>query len=231
MPRREIDDMSDHNIVDEHVEHYIRTLLPKSTGLLGELERYAVEHLVPIVQPEIAQYLKVLIKVQRPVRILEIGTAIGYSATLMAEQMDRGVIETIELKMEMVEKASETFEKLKLYKPDVEIIQHHGDAISILEQMKGEFDMIFIDASKGHYKAFFELCMPMLKPRGLIVSDNVLYKGMVATNLYLVRRKITIVKRMRTYLDFISNHPKLDTTVLPMGDGLAISYKKEADGA
>jgi predicted O-methyltransferase YrrM len=231
MPRREIDDMSDHNIVDEHVEHYIRTLLPKSTGLLGELERYAVEHLVPIVQPEIAQYLKVLMKVQRPVRILEIGTAIGYSATLMAEQMDRGVIETIELKMEMVEKASETFEKLKLYKPDVEIIQHHGDAISILEQMKGEFDMIFIDASKGHYKAFFELCMPMLKPRGLIVSDNVLYKGMVATNLYLVRRKITIVKRMRTYLDFISNHPKLDTTVLPMGDGLAISYKKEADGA
>ncbi len=231
MPRREIDDMSDHNIVDEHVEHYIRTLLPKSTGLLGELERYAVEHLVPIVQPEIAQYLKVLMKVQRPVRILEIGTAIGYSATLMAEQMDRGVIETIELKMEMVEKASETFEKLKLYKPDVEIIQHHGDAISILEQMKGEFDMIFIDASKGHYKAFFELCMPMLKPRGLIVSDNVLYKGMVATNLYLVRRKITIVKRMRTYLDFISNHPRLDTTVLPMGDGLAISYKKEADGA
>ncbi|MDW7659818.1 MAG: O-methyltransferase [Bacillota bacterium] len=231
MPRREIDDMSDHNIVDEHVEHYIRTLLPKSTGLLGELERYAVENLVPIVQPEIAQYLKVLMKVQKPVRILEIGTAIGYSATLMAEQMDRGVIETIELKMEMVEKASETFEKLKLYKPDVEIIQHHGDAISILEQMNGEFDMIFIDASKGHYKAFFELCMPMLKPRGLIVSDNVLYKGMVATNLYLVRRKITIVKRMRTYLDFISNHPELDTTVLPMGDGLAISYKKEADGA
>ena len=223
--------MSDHNIVDEHVEHYIRTLLPKSSGLLGELESYAEEHKVPIVQPEIAQYLKVLMKVQRPARILEIGTAIGYSAALMAEQMDRGVIETIELKMEMVEKASETFEKLKLYKPDVEIIQHHGDAISVLEKMNGEFDMIFIDASKGHYKAFFELCMPMLKPRGLIVSDNVLYKGMVATNLYLVRRKITIVKRMRTYLDFISNHPKLDTTVLPMGDGMAISYKKEADGA
>lgn len=223
--------MSDHNIVDEHVEHYIRTLLPKSSGLLGELEHYADEHRVPIIQPEIAQYLKVLMKVQRPVRILEIGTAIGYSATLMAEQMDQGVIETIELKVEMVEKASETFEKLKLYKPDVEIIQHHGDAISVLEKMNGDFDMIFIDASKGHYKAFFELCMPMLKPRGLIVSDNVLYKGMVATNLYLVRRKITIVKRMRTYLDFISNHPELDTTVLPMGDGMAISYKKEADGA
>lgn len=223
--------MSDHNIVDEHVEHYIRTLLPKSSGLLGELERYAEEHKVPIVQPEIAQYLKVLMKVQKPARILEIGTAIGYSATLMAEQMDRGVIETIELKMEMVEKAGETFEKLKRYKPDVDIIQHHGDAISVLEKMSGEFDMIFIDASKGHYKAFFELCMPMLKPHGLIVSDNVLYKGMVATNLYLVRRKITIVKRMRTYLDFISNHPMLDTTVLPMGDGMAISYKREAGGA
>jgi predicted O-methyltransferase YrrM len=231
MPRRETDVMSDHNIVDEHVEHYIRTLLPKSSGLLGELERYADDHRVPIVQPEIAQYLKVLMKVHKPMRVLEIGTAIGYSATLMAEQMDKGVIETIELKKEMVTIAGETFEKLKLYKPNVDIIQHHGDAIGVLEKMDSKFDLIFIDASKGHYKAFFELCMPMLKPRGLIVSDNVLYKGMVATNLYLVRRKITIVKRMRTYLDFISNHPELDTTVLPMGDGMAISYKKEADGA
>lgn len=223
--------MSDHNIVDEHVEHYIRTLLPKSTGLLSELEHYAYEHRVPIVQPEIAQYLKVLMRIHKPIRVLEIGTAIGYSAALMAEQMKAGVIETIELKSEMVSIAGETFEKLKLYKPDVEIIQHHGDAIGVLEQMNSKFDMIFIDASKGHYKAFFELCMPMLNPQGLIVSDNVLYKGMVATNLYLVRRKITIVKRMRTYLDFISNHPELDTTVLPMGDGMAISYKKEADGA
>ncbi len=223
--------MSDHNIVDEHVEHYIRTLLPKSSGLLGELERYADDHRVPIIQPEIAQYLKVLMKVHKPMRVLEIGTAIGYSATLMAEQMEKGVIETIELKKEMVSIAGETFEKLKLYKPNVDIIQHHGDAIGVLEKMDSKFDLIFIDASKGHYKAFFELCMPMLKPRGLIVSDNVLYKGMVATNLYLVRRKITIVKRMRTYLDFISNHPELDTTVLPMGDGMAISYKKEADGA
>jgi predicted O-methyltransferase YrrM len=231
MPRRETDVMSDHNIVDEHVEHYIRTLLPKSSGLLGELERYADDHRVPIIQPEIAQYLKVLMKVHKPMRVLEIGTAIGYSATLMAEQMEKGVIETIELKKEMVSIAGETFEKLKLYKPNVDIIQHHGDAIGVLEKMDSKFDLIFIDASKGHYKAFFELCMPMLKPRGLIVSDNVLYKGMVATNLYLVRRKITIVKRMRTYLDFISNHPELDTTVLPMGDGMAISYKKEADGA
>lgn len=223
--------MSDHNIVDEHVEHYIRTLLPKSSGLLGELERYADEHRVPIVQPEIAQYLKVLMKVHKPVRILEIGTAIGYSAALMAEQMEKGVIETIELKSEMVSIAGETFKKLKQYRPDVDVIQHQGDAISVLEKMNGKFDLIFIDASKGHYKAFFELCMPMLKPRGLIVSDNVLYKGMVATNLYLVRRKITIVKRMRTYLDFISNHPELETTVLPMGDGMAISYKKGADGA
>lgn len=223
--------MSDHNIVDEHVEHYIRTLLPKSSGLLGELERYAEDHRVPIVQPEIAQYLKVLMKIHKPLRVLEIGTAIGYSATLMAEQMEKGVIETIELKKEMVSIAGETFEKLKLYKPNVDIIQHHGDAIGVLEKIDSKFDLIFIDASKGHYKAFFELCMPMLNPCGLIVSDNVLYKGMVATNLYLVRRKITIVKRMRTYLDFISNHPELDTTVLPMGDGMAISYKKEADGA
>jgi predicted O-methyltransferase YrrM len=223
--------MSTPHIVDHHVESYIRSLLPKSDGLLANLEDYAEKNHTPIVHPEVAQYIRVMIQMNRPKRILEIGTAIGYSASLMAESMKSGIIETIELKDEMVAKASETFNELSLQVPDVEIIQHHGDAAEIIENLEGPYDMIFIDASKGHYKAFFDKCLPLLNSRGVIISDNVLYKGMVATNEYLIRRKITIVKRMRAYLTYISDHPDFATTVLPLGDGLAISYKKEANGA
>lgn len=218
--------MIESKIVDPYVESYIKTLVPTHTGLLGALEAYADEHHVPIVQSEIAQYLKVMLKIKQPRAILEIGTAIGYSASLMAIEMQAGVIETIELKEEMYQKAAETFTELKSIVPKVDVIQHLGDAAEVLQTLNGQYDMIFIDAAKGHYKAFFDLCYPMLKDEGIIVSDNVLYKGMIATNEYLVRRKITIVKRMRKYLAFLTTHPELETTVLPMGDGLAISIKK-----
>ncbi|MBM7561576.1 O-methyltransferase [Fusibacter tunisiensis] len=213
------------NIVDTYVEKYIRSLLPKSDGLLAELETYAEMHHIPIVHPEVAQHLKVLIQIQKPNRILEIGTAIGYSAALMALGMTGGRIETIELKEEMIEKAKETFEKLE---SPVDIIQHQGDAQMVLKEIEGTFDLIFIDASKGHYQTFFDLALPKLRPGGIIVSDNVLYKGMVATDAYLVKRKITIVKRMRRFLAYISDKPNIETTILPLGDGLAITYKKEA---
>lgn len=220
--------MSTSHIVDHYVESYIRSLLPKSTGLLSELEAYAQLHHTPIVHPEVAQYIRVMIQMNKPTRILEIGTAIGYSASLMAEAMQIGLIETIEIKEDMVAKASETFNTLKGIVPNVELIQHHGDAAEVIDNLSGSYDMIFIDASKGHYKSFFDKCIPLLSPKGVIISDNVLYKGMVATNEYLVRRKITIVKRMRAYLSYISDHSMFETTVLPLGDGLAISYKKEA---
>lgn len=213
-------------IVDPYVETYIKTLLPKEIGLLGELEAYADAHLVPIVQPEIAQYLKVFLKILKPKAVLEIGTAIGYSGALMAFEMQEGTLDTIELNDDMFAKAKETFSLLEESVPGVKVTQHLGNATEVIPQIDKQFDLIFIDAAKGHYQAFFDLCFPMLKPGGVIISDNVLYKGMIATNLYLVRRKITIVKRMRKYLDYISNHPEIDTTVLPMGDGLAISIKK-----
>ncbi len=213
-------------IVDPYVEAYIKTLLPHETGVLGELEAYAEAHLVPIIQPEIAQYLKVFLKILKPKAVLEIGTAIGYSGALMAFEMQEGTLDTIELNEDMFAKAKETFGLLETSVPGVKVTQHLGNATEVIPQIDKQFDLIFIDAAKGHYQAFFDLCFPMLKPGGVIISDNVLYKGMIATNLYLVRRKITIVKRMRKYLDYISNHPEIDTTVLPMGDGLAISIKK-----
>lgn len=218
--------MIESKIVDPHVENYIRSLIDEPDCFLSELKQYALEHHVPIVQPEIAQYIKVFLKTFKPKAVLEIGTAIGYSGTLIALEMEEGTIDTIELNETMFNKAKETFIGLKDIKPNVVVTQHFGDAAVVLGQIDRTFDLIFIDAAKGHYQAFFDLCYPKLNPGGVIVSDNVLYKGMIATNLYLVKRKITIVKRMRKYLAYITNHPELETTVIPMGDGLAISYKK-----
>ncbi len=218
--------MIESKIVDPHVETYIKTLLPIERGILGELEAYATQFNVPIVQPEIAQYLKVFFKIAKPRAVLEIGTAIGYSGALMALEMESGTIDTIELNEAMFAKAKETFNTLSGLAPLVTVTQHLGGASDVIPTLNKRFDLIFIDASKGHYREFFDLCYPMLNVGGVIISDNVLYKGMIATNLYLVRRKITIVKRMRKYLTYISEHPELETTVLPMGDGLAISYKK-----
>lgn len=219
--------MIESRIVDEHVEGYIRSLLPEATGLLQELEQFAETEHVPIVQPEVAQYLKMLFKLKKPKRVLEIGTAIGYSASLMAMEMGEGEIDTIELSDIMFDKAKETFGRLKEEVPNVTVNQHKGDAAEVLKTLEGPYDMIFIDAAKGHYKAFFDICLPMLSEEGLVVSDNVLYKGMIATDLYLVRRKITIVKRMRAYLKYISTHPELSTSILSIGDGVALTMKKE----
>lgn len=220
--------MIESKIVDEHVENYIRSLLPKQHGLLGELELFASEEHVPIVQPEVAQYMKLLFQMKKPKRVLEIGTAIGYSASLMAYEMGCGCIDTIELNDTMFEKAQETFAKLKESVPDVQVNQYKGEAQEVLKTLEGPYDLIFIDAAKGHYKVFFDLCLPMLSENGIIVSDNVLYKGMIATDLYLIRRKITIVKRMRAFLKYISTHPELETSILSIGDGVAITLKKEA---
>lgn len=215
-------------IVDSHVENYIRSLLPDNQELLCDLEQYALENHVPIIHKEIAKYLSVMCCIKKPMKILEIGTAIGYSASVFAMSMKSGHIDTIELNELMVEKANETFCRLKEIIPEVTVDIHKGDAIDIIKTLDGGYDLIFIDAAKGHYQVFFEDAFRLLNNGGIIISDNVLYKGMVATNEYLVRRKITIVKRMRKYLKYISDHPSLETSILPFGDGLAISYKKEA---
>ncbi|MGX8795518.1 O-methyltransferase [Fusibacter sp. JL298sf-3] len=218
--------MIESKIVDEHVETYIRALLPEATGLLGELELFAREAFVPIVHPEVAQYLRLMTQLRGPKRVLEIGTAIGYSASLMAMTMGRGTIDTIELSDTMAEKAAETFGRLKTMVPEVDVRLYKGEAQDVLRTLKGPYDMIFIDASKSHYREFLDLCLPMLGEDGVILSDNVLFKGMVATDAYVIKRKRTIVKRMREYLDYISEHPQLTTSVLPMGDGVAVTLKR-----
>jgi predicted O-methyltransferase YrrM len=208
----------------DFITEYIRGTIRQSSGLLKELEIYASEHHVPIVTPEVARLLIVLGRLVKPHRILEIGTAIGYSSILMSEiLMPGGRIDTIERQYEMLEKAHENIKKAGL-ENTVAIIA--GDAADVLACLDKQYDMIFLDAAKGQYPEFLPDCLRMLKRGGLLVSDNVLFKGMVASDELVARRKKTIVNRMRSYLDLLCGNDELDTSILPVGDGVAISYKR-----
>lgn len=212
------------NIVPDYIEDYIRGLLPEETPFLERLRLIAETNHVPIIFPEVRNYLEILIQTHQIKSILEIGTAVGYSAGVFAHAMGKdGHVTTVERDDRMIVQARENIAKMG-YEKRIRLIQ--GDAQETAASLTGTFDMIFLDGGKGHYIHLLEDCLRLLKPGGLIVSDNVLYKGMIATNELVIRRKITIVKRMRKYLDAISHDPRLMTTVLPLGDGLAVSYKK-----
>ena len=211
-------------VSQDFINDYIRNTLRHSEGLLKDLEQFAEEQHVPIVTPEVAQLLIVLGRLIKPVRILEIGTAIGYSSILLAGILaPGGRIDTIERQEEMLIKARGNIKRAGL-ENTISIIA--GEAEEVLRCLDKQYDMIFLDAAKGQYPEFLPECLRMLKKGGLLVSDNVLYKGMVASDELVVRRKKTIVNRMRTYLDTLCGDPTLDTSILPVGDGVALSYKR-----
>lgn len=216
------------NIVNNLVEEYIRTTLKDKKGLLKDLEEYANEYNVPIVHKEVSELLRVILKVQKPKRVLEVGCAIGYSSILFATILGEDVeIITVERNEKMIEKAKENI-KLAGFEENITILE--GDAEELLKTVDGKFDMIFLDAAKGQYQLFYDMVIDNLKVDGLLISDNILYKGMVAHDDFVIRRKKTIVKRMRNYLDYISNCDYLDTSLIPIGDGVAISYKLDERG-
>ena len=211
------------NIVNDVVEDYIRHTLKDENGLLKELEIYAEENSVPIVHKEVSDLLKVLLKIQKPKKILEVGCAIGYSSILFATKCgDDSDITTCERNPIMIEKAKENIKRAG-FENNIKILE--GDAVENLKDIEGEFDMIFLDAAKGQYKLFYDLVIDKLKVGGVLISDNILYKGMIADDNLVVRRKKTIVKRMRNYLDYICKCEYLSTSLIPIGDGVALSYK------
>lgn len=211
------------NIVNDKVENYIRETLKPSQGLLRDLELYAEENSVPIIHKEVADLLRVILKLKRPKKILELGCAIGYSSLFFADVLDGDVeIVTTERNPIMLDRAQDNIKKAGM-EDRIKILV--GDAEETLKDLEGTFDMIFIDAAKGHYKMFFDMLIGKLNRGGIVISDNILYKGMIASDDYVVRRKKTIVKRMRTYLDYICDLEGISTSLIPIGDGLAISYK------
>ncbi len=213
------------NINFEYITNYLRELLPVRCGLLKDIEEEAAreESYVPIAEPETAQFIRVLLDLHKPKKILEIGTGCAYSTIIMAEYSGANV-KTIERYDKVYERALKNIEKAGLSGKIEPIL---GDAMDILEKMNGEeFDMVFLDAAKAQYINFLPHIMRNLRKGGLLISDNVLYKGMVAERSLFVRRKVTIIKRLKKYLKEISDNPSLSTSIIPIGDGVALSYKK-----
>lgn len=213
------------NINEEYIEDYIRSLFPSHKGILKDMEVYALNNHVPIIEREVAQLIKVLLKIYKPKRILEVGTAIGYSAIIMANSTENDcMIRTIERRQDMVDIARKN---IYIGKLDDRIEVIHGDAQEILIELEGKYDFIFLDAAKGHYLDFFNKSVDLLNPGGVIVSDNVLYKGMIASDKLVIRRKKTIVKRLREFLKHINNLENFESSVIPIGDGVSITYREE----
>lgn len=201
--------------------------MPEGSGNLNRIKDYANKNNVPIIFPEVEQFIRVLLKISNAKNILEIGSAIGYSSLVMAESTPSNVrITTIEKRKDMYKIAKENINQSK-YKDKVKIIE--GDARDVIPELEEKYDFIFLDAAKGHYLEFFNDCTKKLNDEGIIVSDNVLYKGMIASDELVIRRKKTIVKRMRNYLEYISDLDGYITSVLPLGDGVSITYKEEGD--
>jgi len=216
--------IEDDNINYDYIIRYIRDTIPRSEGQLLEMERFAKENEVPISQPESIRMIEILLKLMNAKEILEVGSAIGYSAIRMSRASDARVT-TIELSEEMADLALENIKKAGL---EEKISLIRGDGVKVLEKMDGEgiFDVIFVDAAKGQYMEFFPHCLRLLRKGGLLISDNILYKGMTATDELVVRRKITIVRRLRAYLEMLKENKQLSTAIIPIGDGVAVSVKE-----
>ena len=212
------------NITYDYMEEYIRGLIKDRSGKLKEIEEFARENKVPIVQKETGKFLEVMVTMKKPLRILELGTAVGFSSILMYEASGTNPeIITIERDSKMIELAKKNINKFNL-QDKIKILE--GDCLEILEKLDEPFDLIFMDAGKGHYNHFLPHCLRLLKDDGVIIADNVLFRGMVASQELVQRRKITIVKRMRTYLDLVTHDENLITSVIPMGDGIAVTKRR-----
>ncbi|MBE5877144.1 MAG: O-methyltransferase [Lachnospiraceae bacterium] len=215
-------------IADERMTTFIQSFDKGNPLYLHELEKYSKETNVPIIRPQMQSLLKFLLAWGRPMKILEVGTAIGFSALLMSEYAPKGChITTIEKYEKRIPIARENFKKAN---KEQEITLLEGDAVEILAGLEGTYDFIFMDAAKGQYINFMPDILRLLAPGGLLVSDNILQDGDIVESKYVVtRRNRTIHNRMREYLYALTHHDELETVILPVADGVTLSVKKAVD--
>lgn len=212
-------------IVDERLVTYINSLDRGNTDFLNQLEMEALRDHVPIIRRETQSLLKVLLELTAPSRILEVGTAVGFSALLMSTYGPGECrITTIENYEKRISAARENFKKAGKEK---QITLLEGDAQKVLKTLEEPFDFIFMDAAKGQYIHFLPDILRLLVKGGILISDNVLQDGDIIQSHFAVeRRNRTIYKRMREYLDTLKNSSELETAILPLGDGVALSVRK-----
>jgi predicted O-methyltransferase YrrM len=213
-------------LLAKDVVHYLQQLRPAPDPDIAEMEQYAHEHRVPIMDPVSMEVLLFVLKTVRPRRILEIGTAIGYSAIRMAKALPEAHIVTIE-------KDRERYDRARFYigktNTEHQIEAVFGDALAVEADVAAAapFDAMFIDAAKGQYERFFTLYEPLLAEGGLIISDNVLFKGLVAAETPADNKRLwNIAKKIRRYNEWLMARSDYDTIIIPVGDGLAISKKR-----
>ena len=212
-------------IVDERLVTYINSLDTGNTAMLDQIEREATADYVPIIRKEMQSFLKFLLAMKKPARILEVGTAVGFSAILMAEYDPVPCqITTIENYEKRIPIARENFKRAG---KEAQIALLEGDAAEVLKTLEGPYDFIFMDAAKGQYIHFLPEILRLLAKDGVLVSDNALQDGDVIESRFAVtRRNRTIHKRMREYLYTLTHSEELVTAVLPVGDGITLSTRR-----
>ncbi len=213
-------------IIDERLVTFINSFDKGNSEFLDELEQEAKRDYVPIIRKDMQNLLRFLLRFKRPVKILEVGTAVGFSALLMAENTaEECQITTIENYEKRIPIARENFKKAGM---ENRITLLEGDATEILKELDGSYDFIFMDAAKGQYLNFLPDLLRLLAEDGMLVSDNVLQDGDLMESRYAVtRRNRTIHSRMRDYLYELKNNPLLETVILPVGDGVTVSVRIE----
>ena len=212
-------------IVDERMVTYIRSLEVPESAVIEAIEQEALRDRVPIIRKEMQSFLKVLLMIKRPMRILEVGAAVGFSSILMSEYMpEGGHITTIENYDKRIPIARANFKRAGK-EEQIDLIE--GDALEVMHGLEGPYDLIFVDAAKGQYIHYLPEVMRLLGTDGVLVSDNVLQEGDIIESRFAVERRTrTIHSRMREYLYELKHHDQLQTSIIPLGDGVALSVKR-----
>lgn len=215
-------------ITDERIVSYIHSLERANSDILAEIEEFAHKEDVPIIRKEMESFLKVMLNIKKPLRILELGTAVGYSAILMSGCIrEDAIIDTIENYDKRIPIARENIKKAGK-EHIINLIE--GDALNVIENMQEKYDFIFMDAAKAQYINYLPHIVRLMNDGAILITDNVLQEGDITESRYLVeRRDRTIHSRVREFINAVKNHEQLETTIVPIGDGITMSVKNACE--
>lgn len=207
-------------ITRDYIQTYIQGLIKDEDEELEKFRENCIENHRPIIQKEIGQFIKVMLNIIKPKKILEVGTNVGFSSIFMCQTLNKNVdILSIEINEDVCNEAIDNIKKFECEK-NIRII--NDDAITALDYISEKFDIAFIDAAKSHYDEFLDKILKILNPNGIIICDNVLYKGLIANDELVTKRKRTIVRNMREFLEYVSTNERFETSIIPIGDGIAL---------
>ncbi|WP_425806556.1 O-methyltransferase [Desulfitobacterium sp. Sab5] len=206
------------------LEQYLGELLPARNELLNEMESQSLKETIPVVTPPVGNFLALLIKMSKAEDILEIGTAIGYSTLWLAQDLEgrTGHITTIDLNIDRAKRAIEYFKRAGI-EDRIDVL--FGDARRIIPTLEKKFDFVFVDAAKGEYLDYLSLVLPRISPGGILVVDNVLFRGWVVPGEKFAPKYNRMVTHLREFLSKLTQNPDFQTSVLPFGDGISVSFR------